>query len=103
MMKRLTWFVAGAASGIGVARVAKRKVQQTVDKLSPDHVARQTVAGVRAAVMDVADALKDGRLAMVAKEAEMRARRDGHAVSFPDAIDASEVSHLSDYRHRKTR
>ena len=46
MMKRLTWFVAGAASGIGAARVAKRKVQQTVDKLSPDHVARQTVAGV---------------------------------------------------------
>ena len=53
--------------------------------------------------MDVADALKDGRLAMVAKEAEMRARRDGHAVSFPDAIDATEVSHLSDYRRRKTR
>ena len=102
-MKRITWFVAGAASGIGAARVAKRKVQQTVDKLTPDHVARQTVSNIRNAAMDVADALRDGRLAMVAKEAEMRARRDGHAVSFPDAIDANEVSHLSDYRRRKTR
>jgi hypothetical protein len=102
-MKRLTWFVAGAASGIGVARVAKRKVQHTVEKLSPEHVARQTVANLRAAATDVAEALRDGRLAMVAKEAEMRARRDGHAVSFPDAIDASEVSQMADYRRRKTR
>ena len=103
MIKRLTWFVAGAVSGVGAARVAKRKVQQTVEKMSPDHVARQTVAGFKDAVRDVSEALKDGRLAMVAKEAEMRARRDGHAVSFPDAIDATEVSHLADYRRRKSR
>jgi demethoxyubiquinone hydroxylase (CLK1/Coq7/Cat5 family) len=102
-MKRLTWFVVGAASGIGSARLAKKKVQQTVDRLSPDHVARQSVIRLKHVGQDIADAIRDGRGAMVAKEAELRARRDGHAVTIPNAIDTTEVSHLDDWRHRRTR
>jgi hypothetical protein len=102
-MKRLTWFVVGAASGIGATRVAKRKVQQAIQKVSPDHVARHAADTLKRTAQDVVDALRDGRVAMVAKEAEMRARRDGHAVSIPGAIDTSVISHLDDWRHRRTR
>ncbi len=102
-MKRLTWFVVGAASGVAATRTAKRKVQRTVERLSPDHVARHAVQTVKHTARDVVDALKDGRQAMVAKEAEMRARRDGHAVTIPGAIETTEVSHLDDWRHRRTR
>lgn len=74
MIKRATWFVSGAvagATGMGlVARRVKRRVRRTVLQLSPTYVARHTRLRVRSAVAD-------GRRAMLLKEAELRARRDG--------------------------
>jgi hypothetical protein len=110
MMKRAAWFVSGAVAGIGATRVAKRKAQEVARKVTPDHVARQAVANVKDKVLHVADAVRDGRDTMRSREAELRARRDGHAVTngqpvrngpVIDAQAAEGVRHLDDWRKRR--
>ena len=66
MMKRLTWFLGGAAAGIAGASVAKKKVKAAAAELAPSNIARKTTDRVR-------DAVQEGKRAMRAKEAEMRA------------------------------
>jgi len=82
MMRRVTWFVAGAATGAASAVAAARKVRRTAEKLAPANVARTAVAGIKDRAHDVADAVREGKAAMLAKELELRARRDGHPVSY---------------------
>ncbi len=71
-MKRITWFVAGAAAGVGGTAYAKRKARQAADRYRPINMAK-------GAVDRVADAVREGRSAMAAKEAELKARQDGPA------------------------
>lgn len=71
-MKRVTWFVGGVVAGAAGAGVAKRKVKQKASELAPVTVARNAVDRVR-------DAVAEGRQAMRAKEAELRARLEGRA------------------------
>ncbi|HAP78553.1 MAG TPA: hypothetical protein DCR14_21030 [Acidimicrobiaceae bacterium] len=80
MIKRLTWFVGGAIAGVAGTNVAKRKVKAAAAELAPVNVARKTRDRVK-------DAVAEGRRAMKAKEAELRARRDGRADSLADALD----------------
>ena len=80
MMKRLTWFVGGAVAGIAGAGIAKRKVKQAASQLAPKNVAQGITTRVRESVVE-------GRMAMRAKEAEMRARLDGRAVRLADDLD----------------
>jgi hypothetical protein len=110
MMKRAAWFVSGAVAGIGATRFAKKKAQEVVSKVTPDHVARQAVSNVKDKVLHVADAVRDGRDTMRSREAELRARRDGHAVTSgqPDRnapiidVSAAEgIRHLDDWRRRR--
>jgi hypothetical protein len=70
MIKRLTWFVGGAVVGAAGAGAAKRKVKQTAVALHPTRLA--TGAAHR-----VGEAVREGRGAMRAKEAELRARLAG--------------------------
>jgi hypothetical protein len=106
MMKRTAWFISGAAAGIGATRYAKRKAQQVANKMTPDHVARQTVANVKGKVAHVTDAVRDGRDTMKLREAELRARRDGHAVMdgqpgrYGPVIE-TKATHLDDWRKRR--
>ncbi len=79
-MKRLTWFFSGIVTGAAGVSYAKRKVRRTAATLDPRNVAKRTVGAVRQRGEDVAEALREGRQAMRAKEAELLARRDGHAV-----------------------
>lgn len=79
MMRRATWFVAGAAAGAGGAVYAGRKVRQAADKLKPVNVARTAADRARQRGRDVVAAVRDGRAAMAAKEAELRAERDRDA------------------------
>jgi hypothetical protein len=80
MMKRLTWFVGGALAGAAGAGAAKRKVRQAATVLSPVHL------GPRAAHR-VGDAVRVGRRAMRAREAELRARVAGVApVTLADEL-----------------
>lgn len=80
MMKRLTWFVGGAAAGIAGASVAKRKVKAAAAELSPSNVAHK-------AKDRVLDAMHEGKRAMRAKEHELRARLDGRAATLADDLD----------------
>jgi hypothetical protein len=80
MMKRLTWFVGGAVAGVAGAGIAKRKVKQAATHLAPKNIANGVASRMR-------DAVAEGRVAMRAKEAELRARADGRAMRLADDLD----------------
>ena len=74
MIKRATWFVSGAVVGIAGASYAKKKVKETAQQLAPSNVARSAVNRARQRGHDVIDAVREGREAKDAREAELRAR-----------------------------
>lgn len=76
MFKRATWFAAGAAAGVGGAVWTQRAVKRTASKLAPSHVAVAAAGAVRERGRDLAEAVREGRAAMVAKERELKAQRD---------------------------
>ena len=113
MMKRVTWFVAGAATGAAGAVAAGRRVRRAAEKLMPANVARSAAGGVARRKDAVVAAVREGKAAMIAKEHELRARRDGHpvvgglgpsdgALATGPAIDA-EVRDLDAFRRTSTR
>ena len=91
MMKRVTWFAAGIAAGALGTDYAKRKVRATAAQYTPARVARGTVDLARQRALDVADALRDGRMAMRVREAELKARRDGRLVSLDEPVAPGEA------------
>lgn len=76
-MKRVTWFVGGVATGAVGAHYAKRKVRHAADQFTPAQLARGMADRVGRQVRHLADAVREGREAMVLREDELRARRDG--------------------------
>ena len=80
MIKRLTWFVGGAVAGIAGAGAAKRKVRKAATHFAPTNI-------VHGATERVRDAFGEGRTAMRAREAELRARLDGRATTLADDLD----------------
>lgn len=86
MIKRASWFVSGAVAGVAGAAYAKRKARGVAEQLAPAQVARTVSNTARARVRDVAEALRDGRVAMRAKEAELRARRDGQVLDVSEQL-----------------
>ncbi len=87
MIKRLTWFVGGAIAGIAGASVAKRKAKEVAAEYTPAQMARK--AGDR-----VREAMAEGKRAMKAKEAELRARMDGHASTLADDLEAGDTVYV---------
>jgi hypothetical protein len=65
MFKRLRWMTLGAGMGAGLTLWARRTVRQRVDRYRPGGFAREVQA-----------AITEGRDAMHAREAEIRARLD---------------------------
>lgn len=86
-MKRLLWFLGGAAAGAAGAGAAKRKVRTVASDLAPVQVARRAGESVRDRGRRVRDAVREGRDAMSAKERELRARLDGRITSLADEVD----------------
>ncbi len=86
-MKRLLWFLGGAAAGAAGVGAAKRKVRTVANDLAPVQVARRAGESVRDRGRRVSDAVREGRAAMSAKERELRARLDGRASSLADEVD----------------
>ncbi len=70
--KRVTWFAVGVTAGATGSLYARRKAVATVKKMAPTSVARTAVARAKERGRDVVDAVREGRAAMRAKEAEMR-------------------------------
>jgi hypothetical protein len=88
VIKRATWFATGMVAGAAGTVVAGRKIRAKAETLKPVNVARSVAGRVKGRVADVADAVREGREAMQAKEAELKAVRDGdpgygHVVSLP--------------------
>ena len=83
-MKRVTWFVGGAVAGAAGAGYAKQAVskraKQTARKLNPANLAKK-------AGSNVAGAVREGRAAMKAREAELRSRRDHRLESLDSKLD----------------
>jgi hypothetical protein len=73
-MSRLMWFAAGAAAGVGGSVYAKRKAREAAERYRPVNVAK-------GALDRLTDAVREGRTAMVAREAELRARQDTPATA----------------------
>lgn len=86
-MKRLTWFVTGVAAGATGATYATKKVKQTAAQLAPANVAKGAAARAQQAGRQVVDAVREGRQAMMAREDELKARRDARVASLDDHLD----------------
>ena len=69
MFKRLLWFTIGCASSLWVMRTVRR----TVERLAPQRLTQDAVAGARSAGAELKAALAEGRVAMREREAELRA------------------------------
>ena len=70
------WFAAGAAAGVGGTAYAKRKAREAADRYRP-------VSLAKGAVDRVADAVREGRVAMAAKEAELKSRTSSEPPPAP--------------------
>jgi hypothetical protein len=86
-MKRLLWFLGGAAAGAAGVGAAKRKVRTVANELAPVQVARRAGESVLERGRRVSDAIREGRDAMSAKERELRAKLDGRVTSLADEVD----------------
>jgi hypothetical protein len=74
MFKRLRWITLGALAGVSGSIWVQRKVRGAVDRMVPQQVAsrlQQRVGQVRA---DLEASVREGREAMEARDAELRAR-----------------------------
>ena len=110
-MKRLTWFVGGVATGAAGVSYTTRKVKRTAAQLAPANVAKSATNAIKHKGQDLVDAVREGRDAMRAKEAELLARRDGHAVVdmrdntivVPPNVEPGQVIVLRDLREERER
>jgi Sec-independent protein translocase protein TatA len=94
MIKRATWFAAGVAAGAAGTSYASRKIKTKAAQLTPAKVVKRTAARVRGRGRDLAEAVREGRNAMRAKEDELRSERDARSV----AQNRGQVIILSDVR-----
>ncbi len=89
-MRRITWFVTGAAAGATGATYAARKVKRTAKQLAPANVARGAASRARESGRHLVDAVRDGRIAMRAKEDELKARRDARVEPVDSRLEPGE-------------
>ena len=84
MFKRVFWMGTGMAVGAGSAFWAKRKVEQTVEQYLPEQVAERAASSAKDLGRAVRAAAAEGREAMRATEAELRARVDARTFVGPE-------------------
>ena len=73
MFKRLFWLSVGLTAGFGTSFWLMRTVRRTVERLTPQRLTQDAVAGARSAGVEIKAALDEGRTAMRQREAELRA------------------------------
>ena len=92
MIKRLTWWAAGAAMGAVGSGYAKRKVKKTVAQLAPSAIAGRGVGVVKDVAKDLKVAFGDGRTAMRERETELRDRLEDRRRPYRSSFGAPGVS-----------
>ena len=78
MLKRIWWVSVGMAIGIGTSFWVLRMVREVVARYSPERVADDLARGLRSFGDDLRTALAEGRTAMHATEATLRAELRRH-------------------------
>jgi len=73
VFKRLFWLSTGMTIGLGTSFWVMRTVRRTVERLTPQRLTQDAVAGARSAGAELKAALDEGRGAMREREAELRA------------------------------
>ena len=73
MFKRLFWLSVGLSIGYGTSFWLMRTVRRTVERLTPERLSHDVLAGVRSFGSELRAALEDGRAAMREREVELRA------------------------------
>jgi hypothetical protein len=73
LIRRLVWFTSGATAGFGGAMWVRRRIRRTMRRYAPEHLQAEATASVRRLGSGVRDAVAEGRTAMRAREAELRA------------------------------
>ncbi len=81
MFKRLFWLSTGLAAGFGSSFWLMRTVRRTIERLTPQRLTQDAVAGARSVGTELKAALDEGRLAMREREAELRAQIDRRTAS----------------------
>src|SRR3954464_5441266 len=83
MFKRVIWVGTGMTVGAAGAFWAKHKVEQTVERYLPEQVAARVGTSTRDLGRTVRAAAPEGREAMRATEAELRARVEARTFVGP--------------------
>ena len=73
MFKRLFWLSVGLTAGFGSSFWLMRTVRRTVERLTPQRLTHDALAGARSVGAELRAALDEGRTAMRQREAELRA------------------------------
>ena len=84
MFKRVIWTGTGMVVGAAGAFWAKHKVEQTVEQYLPEQVAARVGSSTREVGRTVRAAATEGREAMRATEAELRARVEARTFVGPE-------------------
>ncbi len=83
MFKRLFWLVTGIAFGVTMALSVERALRRQARRFTPDRVADDLVGAARGLVIDLRDAVAEGRVAAKEREAELRERLDRRVTASP--------------------
>jgi len=86
-MKRITWFVTGLAAGATGASYATKKIKHTASQLTPANLAKSAAGRAKQGGRKVVDAVKEGRVAMHAREDELKARRDAGVATLDEHLE----------------
>ena len=73
MFKRLFWLTVGVGFGFGMSFWVSRTVKGKMARLAPDNVSAELAGALRQLGSDLRAAVAEGRDAMRAREAELRA------------------------------
>jgi hypothetical protein len=73
VFKRLFWLSTGVTIGLSTSFWVMRTLRRTVERLTPQRLTQDAVAGARSAGAELRAAVAEGRLAMREREAELRA------------------------------
>jgi hypothetical protein len=88
MFKRVVWMGTGMTVGAAGAFWAKHKVEQTVERYLPEQVVARVGSSSRDLGRTLRSAASEGRDAMRATEAELRARVEARTFIGPGRADA---------------
>jgi hypothetical protein len=82
-VKRLFWLVTGIAFGVTMAVSVERAVRRKARRFTPQRIGGDLAGAAHDFVLDLRDAVAEGREAAREREAELRQRLEGRVGARP--------------------